>query len=142
MKRVMGVLLALLLPATFLVACGGDDAADSTTTTSKTSAEKSGSDSGSSGSDSGSSDSGSGSSTGNEKIDKFCDDAKALAEKFKKAVEDRDTDLAKEAADDAKDLAAQGRSLAGEVLKDPSLAKPLTDCSAELSDAVSGAGGG
>ncbi len=141
MKRVLGVALALMLPAAFLVACGGGDSADSTSTTSKTSAEKSGSDSkdsdtkdsdSGSGSDSGSS----GSSTGNEKVDKYCDDVKALAEKSKKALEDRDSDLAKEIGDDAADLSKQATGLAAEVMKDPSLAQAITDCSKELSDIV------
>ena len=135
MKRVLGVALALMLPAAFLVACGGDDSADSTSTTSKTSAEKSGSDS----KDSDSKDSGSGSSgssTGNAKVDKYCDDVKALAEKSKKALEDRDSDLAKEIGDDAADLSKQATGLAVEVMKDSSLAQAIADCSKELSDIV------
>ena len=133
MKRVLGVALALMLPAAFLVACGGDDSADSTSTTSKTSAEKSDSDSKD---DSSSKDSGSGSSTGNAKVDKYCDDVKALAEKSKKALEDRDSDLAKEIGDDAADLSKQATGLAAEVMKDPSLAQAITDCSKELSEIV------
>ncbi len=133
MKRVLGVALVLMLPAAFLVACGGDDSADSTSTTSKTSAEKSDSDSKD---DSSSKDSGSGSSTGNAKVDKYCDDVKALAEKSKKALEDRDSDLAKEIGDDAADLSKQATGLAAEVMKDPSLAQAITDCSKELSEIV------
>src|SRR5690606_36131562 len=90
MKRVTALIAALAVPAILLVGCGGDDSADS----------GSKSDSSSQSSDSGSSDSGSSSSTGNAKVDKFCDDAKALAEKSKKAIADRDTDLAQEAAKD------------------------------------------
>ena len=122
MKRVTALIAALAVPAILLVGCGGDDSADS----------GSKSDSSSQSSDSGSSDSGSSSSTGNAKVDKFCDDAKALAEKSKKAIADRDTDLAQEAAKDAQALSQQAQDLTSEVIKDPKLATALTDCTKEL----------
>ncbi len=132
MKRVLALAAVLVIPATFLVGCGGDDDSSATSTTASSSREDSGSsDSGSS--DSGSSDSGS-SDTGNEKVDKFCDDAKALAEKSKKAIDHKDSDLAKEAADDAKALTDQAKDLTSEVLSDPSLARALADCTGELAN--------
>jgi hypothetical protein len=127
------VVLALMLPAAFLVGCGGDDDAASTTT-SKSSEEKSDSGSSSSDSSDSSDSSSSGSSTGNEKVDKFCDDARALAEKSKKAIADKDTELAQEAAKDAEELSSQAMDLTSEVVKDPSLASALTDCTKELSE--------
>ena len=109
MKRVTALIAALAVPAILLVGCGGDDSADSG---SKSDSSSQSSDSGSS--DSGSSDSGSSSSTGNAKVDKFCDDAKALAEKSKKAIADRDTDLAQEAAKDAQALSQQAQGRPGQ----------------------------
>ncbi|HMU80433.1 MAG TPA: hypothetical protein PKA87_08150 [Microthrixaceae bacterium] len=133
MKRVTALIAALAVPAILLVGCGGDDSADSG---SKSDSSSQSSDSGSS--DSGSSDSGSSSSTGNAKVDKFCDDAKALAEKSKKAIADRDTDLAQEAAKDAQALSQQAQDLTSEVIKDPKLATALTDCTKELANVGQG----
>lgn len=134
MKRFLALLAVLAIPAMFLVSCGGDDDSASSTTA-KSSESSSGSSDTTKSTDSKSSDSGSGSTnTGNAKVDKFCNDAKALAEKSKKAIDERDTALAKEAADDAKSLSQQAGELTSEVMKDPSLGKSLADCTKELSD--------
>jgi hypothetical protein len=141
MKRVLGAVAAVLLPATFLVACGGDDSADSTTTSSTTSAERSGSGSSDSGSSSsGSGSSGSGSTTGHPKVDKYCQDAKALAEKWTTLMTGGKVDDMQELAEDARKLAEQSAELNSEAISDERLRDAmgeLSKCAEELSKAMS-----
>ncbi len=102
------------------VSCGNDDKADSTTTTATASSS---SDSGSS---SGSSD------TGNAKVDAYCNQVDKVATTAKKAFDEKDTELAKEAADQSKELAKQATGLATEVMKDPSLGSKIQECTKKL----------
>lgn len=133
-KRILGICLVLTLPATFLVGCGGDDKADSTTTTaaksSGTSADKG------SGSET-TTDSGS-SSGSNMTVDEFCAKTKELAGLVRDAKNGMDTTKSKQATELSKELSAKAQNLATELVKDPSLAKRYAECARELATTATG----
>lgn len=142
MKRIISLSLVLALPAVLLVGCGGDDSADTKSTTtakSSDSGSSESSDSGSSGnSDSGSSDNSDSGTSGGSAIDEFCDETAAIAAELRKAVEDRDMDKLKELQKRATSLQEKTAGLTEEVMKDPSQAKRVTDCAQKVAEAAQG----
>ncbi len=144
MKRTIGLFMVLSLPAVLLVGCGGDDSADTKSTTTATadsgSSGSGSSDSGSSGSgssDSGSSDSGS-SGSGSSALDEFCTETAAIAKELKQAVNDKDTAKLKDLQDRASKLQDKTSELTQEMMNDPSQFKRLSDCAREVADAAQG----
>jgi len=138
-KRILGVCLVLALPATFLVACGGDDKADSTTTTasksSGTSADE-GSESPTTlkGSETPTTASGNSSGGGGDmSIDEFCSKAKELAGMVNDAKDGKNLSNMKQMTELSTELAAAAQKLAVKVAKDPSLAQKYEECSREAS---------
>ena len=120
--------MALTLFTGVIASCSSDDdKADSTTTTAKSDSSSSDSSSSDDSSSSGTSD------TGNAKVDDFCNKASELAQSAQKAIDDKDSDAAKQASEDAQDLAKQATGLATEVISDPSLATKIQECTQELS---------
>jgi uncharacterized phage infection (PIP) family protein YhgE len=135
MKRFLTIAFALTLVAGVAAGCGGDDSSESgsATTTAGTgsgSSESGGSETGGTGT----------SDTGNEKVDAYCNQVNELAATAKTAVENKDSSLAGELEQQAQQLASDAAGLAPEVVKDPSLASAIQQCSQEASEALQNLG--
>ncbi len=129
-KRILGICLVLTLPATFLVGCGGDDKADSTTTT----AARSSGTSADNGSETPTTASGNSSGSGGDmSIDEFCSKAKELAGMVNDAKDGKNLSNMKQMTELSTELAAAAQKLAVDVAKDPSLAQKYEECAKEAS---------
>ena len=138
MKRMFGLFLVLALPATFLVACGGSDSADNKATTTVAAGGQSGSGGSGSKPTTTEGDTSGGSSGADMSLEEFCSKTKELGDLVQQAKSDPTSAAAKKATDLSKELATKAQSLAGEFVKDPSLAKKYAACAAEIGKAASG----
>jgi uncharacterized phage infection (PIP) family protein YhgE len=135
MKRFITIAFALTLVAGVAAGCGGDDSSESGSATTTAGTGSGSSDSGGSGSG------GTGTSdTGNEKVDAYCNQVNELAATARTAVENKDSSLAGELEQQAQQLASDAAGLASEVVKDPSLASAIQQCSQEASEALQNLG--
>jgi hypothetical protein len=139
MKRFLTIAFALTLVAGVAAGCGNDSSESGSATTAAGS-ESGGTESG--GTESGGTESGgSGTSdTGNEKVDAYCNQVNELAATARTAVENKDSSLAGELEQQAQQLASDAAGLASEVVKDPSLASAIQQCSQEASEALQNLG--
>lgn len=129
MKRFLTLAFALTLVTGVAAGCGGDKDSESGSATTTEASGGSGGSTESGGSGSGTS------NTGNEKVDAYCNQVNELAATAKTAVENKDSSLAGELEQQAQQLASDAAGLASEVVKDPSLASAIQQCSQEAIEA-------